>query len=444
MSTLPAAAGHPADPGAPPPPPGGFRAFMVAWLPSLLVVIATGGCLFSLSWWINGAPGGGASLGLVIGGSSVVSLTVTTVLSGVLDRADRLRALTVLLLVLALPVAALVVLFGGTGHGTAALIAAAVCYTAISTTETLYLAATETVTADLAPASWPETRTALLTQIHSQVDRVVAPAAAGAVIAAGALRSVPVTALAVLLAMLLVLRWGRRPLDAVTARLRAEADPAAPAAGNPLRTWLRDAASAVALIRAHRDLVFLVRLGVLGNLIVFPFYAVLPAFLTAYVSSPRENATVYGQAAAAYGLGMLVGTVVLLRAGRRLSGRRALAVASGALAAICGVVLAVSLTTSPGAVVAGLTLTGLLFSVLVAVGGAVWLRRTPAEIRVRVFSLRRLTVFSSIPVGTALLGVGGAAFGYREFVRGVVLVVLVALAWSWLAARRHLTDDAPA
>ncbi|MFB7860623.1 MULTISPECIES: hypothetical protein [unclassified Streptomyces] len=433
------APGAPAGAGQSVPGTGGVRAFLVAWLPSLLVVIATGGCLFSLSWWINGAPGGGASLGLVIGGSSVVSLSVTTVLSGVLDRADRLRALTVLLLVLALPVGALVVLFGPSRPGTAALVLAAVCYTAISTTETLYLAATETVTADLAPANWPETRTALLTQIHSQVDRVVAPAAAGAAISAGALRSIPLTALAVLLAMLLVLRWGRRPLDAVTARIRAEAA-AGDAPGSPLRTWLKDAASAVALIRAHRDLVFLVRLGVLGNLVVFPFYAVLPAFLTAYVSSPRENATVYGQAAAGYGLGMLVGTVLLLRAGRGLSGRRALGVASGALAAICAVVFGVSLTRSPGVVVAGTALTGLLFSVLVAVGGAVWLKRTPAEIRVRVFSLRRLTVFSSIPLGTALLGVGGAAFGYREFVRGVVLVVLLALAWSWFAARRHLDE----
>ena len=46
---------------------------------------------------------------------------------------------------------------------------------------------------------------------------------------------------------------------------------------------------------------------------------------------------------------------------------------------------------------------GALFVVLVAVGGAVWLNRTPAQVRVRVFSLRRLTVFSSIPLGTMLV-----------------------------------------
>jgi MFS family permease len=204
---------------------------------------------------------------------------------------------------------------------------------------------------------------------------------------------------------------------------------------------VRDAAGSVQLIRRHRELRFLLGLGILTNAVVYPFYAILPAFLVESGLPSRGQAVLYGQAATAYGVGMLVGTLLLLAYRMRAGSRRALAMASIAFAAICSTLMAVTVVPWPEFVVAAMALNGALFAVLIAVGGAVWLRRTPAAIRVRVFSLRRLTVFSSIPLGTMLMGFGGAAFGYHLFVRGMVLAVLIGLAWLWLRHGRRLPRD---
>jgi hypothetical protein len=425
----------------------GVAAFMAVWLPSLVVIVGTGACLFALSWWVTQSPRGGADLGLVVGLSSVVSLVTLTMVSGVIDRADRTRAVVRLLLILTVPVTILVVVLGRRPDGLVILVAG-LCYMLVSTGESLYLATSETSAADLAPETWPSARIALLTQIHSQVERVIAPLLAGPLLAAGAARVVPMSAVALILAMLVVILATRRHLDGVTRRTvaaataDAAADAAAGAPAGAFRTMVRDARSAVRLVRAHSDLVFLVQLGILGNLIVFPFYAVLPAYLTEYVSGPAELAIWYGRAATAYGAGMLVGTLLLVQVRRNLSGDAALLGASASLAAICLTLLGGSFTTTPQVVVGMMAVNGALFAVMVAVGGAVWLNRTPASIRVRVFALRRLTVFSSIPIGTILMGFGGTAIGHRAFVGGLAVFVLILLVAAWLGYRHAARSDA--
>jgi hypothetical protein len=415
----------------------GAGAFVAVWLPSLVTIIATGACLFAISWWLTQTPGGGANLGLIIGLSSVVSLSTVVVLSGPLDRADRLRSTRNLLLVFGIPLVALVLLFGVAPTGLA-IVAVGVCYCLVSTTESLYLAVTETTCADLAPAVWPSTRVALLTMIHTQVERVVAPLVTGFLLAAGAVRVVPAGAIAIVAVIVAVVYLGRRHYTVVTQRLRASGDPAAGPSptGGPLRALGRDAVAAFRLIRGRRDLVFLVQLGILANLVVFPFYAVLPAFLAELTATPQDLALWFGRAAAAYGVGMLGGTLLLMRYRTNPDDIRPLGLATGAFGLICLVLLAATVTDTALLVTVAMGLTGALFSVLVAVGGAVWLNRTPAELRVRVFSLRRLTVYSSIPLGTMAMGVGGSLLGYRLFDRVLLGAVLLALAVIWLRFRR--------
>jgi hypothetical protein len=255
---------------------------------------------------------------------------------------------------------------------------------------------------------------------------------AGPLLAAGMVRAVPIAAVVLVLAMLAVILLTRRHLDGVTART-VQTDGEKP--GGVLRPMVADARSAIGLVRSHGDLVFLVQLGILGNVIVFPFYAVLPAYLGEIVHGADALATWYGRSATAYGAGMLVGTVLLIQVRRNLAGNAALFGASASLAAICLVIIGGSLTASPHVVVGMMVANGALFAVMVAVGGAVWLNRTPAKIRVRVFALRRLTVFSSIPLGTMLMGFGGTAVGHRAFVIGLAAVVLVLLAAAWLRYR---------
>ncbi|MGC4805385.1 MFS transporter [Micromonospora sp. DT233] len=414
-------------------------AFFGIWLPSLVVIIASGACLFALSWWITQTPGGGANLGLIIGLSSVFSLSTVVAFSGAIDRADRAKTITKLLLVLLLPIGALVAVLGSRTD-LLFVVAAGLCYTVISTSESLYLAANETACVDLAPTTWASTRTALLTQMHSQVERVAAPMLTATLLTSGRVQLVPAAALVIVVAMLLTIRFRRRDLDAVTARAVDPSEAAAPPAGGALRALVRDGRAAVRLVRDRRDLVFLVQLGILGNLVVFPFYAVLPAYLTEYTDTPQSLALWYGRAATAYGVGMLVATLLLLRYRRSAEGRQPLLMATGSLGLICLLLLTATTTGHPLAVVAAMFLTGALFAVLVAVGGAVWLNRTPAALRVRVFSLRRLTVFSSIPIGTMLMGIGGSQFGYRSFLRLLLVFVLVALVVIWFRYLRPGAD----
>lgn len=434
--------------------------FVATWVPGLTVVVASGVALFAISWWVSRSPDGGAHLGLIVAGSSVVSLTSMVVLSGVLDRSDRRRAVLLQLAVMAAPLAALVALFGA-DRDTAAIVAVGLCYALILTVQTLYIGTMESVGADLAPDAWPHSRVALLTQLHTQLSRVVAPMIAGGLVVAGAIRGVSAVSLALVCAALLAFLLLRRPLDAVTARHRGaaatepsaappapathakESDPPSPAAAPPRRaafprrTWA-DARTAIALIRSQRELVFLVWFGILANLIVAPFYAVLPAFIKEYGITEQAQAALFRDAASAYGVGLLVGSLLLMR-----YRQRRLATAALAFAVICLLLLAVTLVKVSWFVVPALALCGALFSVLVAVGGAAWLAHTPAAVRMRVFSLRRLVVFSSIPLGNVLMGLGGAVVGYRFFIRLLLLLSLAVLAAIWWRFGRRV-DHPPA
>ncbi|NYI06954.1 MFS transporter [Allostreptomyces psammosilenae] len=428
------------------PPVRGAVPFLAVWLPSLLAVTGTGLSVFVLGWWIGSAPQGGARLGAVVATASVVSLLLVTLLAGVVDTADRRRTLVTVLTLLLVPLAVLVAVLERP-PSTATLLVAGACYVLVHSLQQLYMAAVENIGADLAPSHWPETRTALLTQVHTQLSRAVAPLLAGGLLAAGILWGVTLAAFGFVAVTLLAVHRFRRHVDALSARTASGAapstDPTRPGTvrprpprgaghgGGPLRGTARDLATSVRLLRGHRELSFLILFGALGNLVVFPFHAVLPAFNAEYGLPTPAEATLYSASSSAYGAGMLAGTVVLVRLGRFHDTLRGLRAAAGAFALICLVLLTASVAPWPPTVVVAMALTGALFAVLVAVGGAVWLRLTPAAIRVRVFSLRRLTVFSTIPLGSLLMGLGGAEFGYRVFTRALVLAVLAALAVLW-------------
>ncbi|MET8946167.1 hypothetical protein ABZX30_21955 [Streptomyces sp. NPDC004542] len=406
----------------------------------MVTVIGTGLAVFGLSWWISRAPDGGAHLGVVVAVASAVSLLSVLLLAGVIDSADRRRTVITLLLVLVAPLTVLLHLFGLSPGGTFALLAAGLCYVLVYSLQQIYMAAVENIGADLAPPSWPPARTALLTQIHPQVARVIAPLAAGALLTYGSLRWVSLAALVcTLLALAAVPLLGRA---VAAAELTGGPEASGVTRGNPLtllRGVWRDAAGSVRLIRSHPELVFLVFFGALGNLIVFPFYSVLPAFNAEYHISTTAQAALYSTASSAYGVGMLVGCLVLVRIPPPAGARASLRLASIAFALILAVLLGTTIAPWPATVVVAMAATGGLFSILVAVGGAVWLRLTPAAIRVRVFSLRRLTVFSTIPLGSMLMGIGGSVIGYRVFIRGMVVFTLIALAVVWTQYRRAVS-----
>lgn len=414
------------------------RSFMSVWLPSIVAIVASGACLFTASWWLSTTPGGGATLGIVVGISSVVSLVSNTLAAGAVDRGNRRRIVLVLSGSLILAVICLGALLRLELTTVVAIVAVAVCYCWISTSETIFLGVSETTAADLSPTDWPGRRTALLTQVHSQFDRIIAPVFAGALIGAGHVAAVPVIAVILLVVVAGGVVAVRRNYDAVTAQQQQIASRSTSVETGGLRRLFHDARAAVSIVRRSADLSYMVGFGILGNLAVFPFYTILPAYLLEFGGTPNEAAVWFGYAAAAYGIGMLVGSSALLFLPARDEDKRGIGAASLSLAAICAVIAAATFAASPVVIVVALGVVGALFSVLTAVGGAVWLRETPADVRARVFSLRRLTVYSSIPLGSLVIGVGGATFGFGQFARWIEIFVLIALGVIWALRTRSI------
>lgn len=405
--------------------------FLVTWMPSFLTIIALGLVTFGLNWWIAGTPNGGASLGVVVGLANIVAVVVVAVVSGTLDRVRRVRSLLVLLGCAAGCVTASGVVFHASA-GVAAIVLAAVCYVVAQVLYLTYAALMETSNADLAPQHWSAERVATLIQSQPRVERVVVPAAGGTLIAAGALVTLPIVSVALLAVVLATLLFSFRHFAVAT---HPPSDQDVSQAGWLPKVW-RDSRNSMALIRRDPELVFLLVLGVLGNAVVFPFYALLPAFTTQYGLPPREHASLYGQTGLAYGVGLLLGSVVMLRIGRRGS-RYRLARAVCAFATLCAVLLMVTMVHQPLVLVVSMVFVGGLLVVNTSAAGAIWLDCTPSEVRVRVFSIRRLIIFSSIPLGTSLMGFGGTALGYSPYLRIHLSVVLALLAIAWAIRTRR-------
>jgi MFS family permease len=414
---------------------------MAVWLPSFVVVLAAGLCLFGLSWWISRGPQGGAHLGIIVGFASVDSLIWVMLLGRALDRNDRYVMALRLLFAIAVPITALVAIYSLRPIGLLVL-AGGICYFGIHACQALYLATTENMVADLAPGHWPSTRTAMLGQLPQQVGAMVAPSIGGFLLIIGALRDIAFAALVVLAGTLVAVVSLRRRFGLLADRAAAARSATGPSTGI-LRTTMRDAAGAFRLIARHRELVYIIVLGALGNLVMFPFYAILPAFIREYDLSQHSQALLYGQAASGYALGLLVSTLLLMRWRHRAGVLRSLVLATLAFAGVCVLVVLVTYIQAWIVLVAAMVGCGLLFAVLMSVAGALWLDRTPAAIRVRVFALRRLVTFSTIPVGTMLMGFGGAAMGYHIFIRYLVLAVLAAtVAWFLILGRSAAGRDA--
>jgi MFS family permease len=414
--------------------------FFQVWIPSFLVVLASGLALFSLNFWITHAPGGGALLGVVVGISSIASIAAVVVCSGAIDRSDRglfaLRATAVV----ALALGGLLFVYAF-GAAAGALAVAAGAYLLIDAATATYMATIETTVADLVPASWPARRTASLVQLQPQVERTVGPILGSALIAAGWLRMLPALALV-----------GVAVTAGLTVRFRSAFTRSTPPAPSTARDGSRgrfellgrtfaDARVAGGWIRRQPALLYLVVIGIVVNLVVFPFYVLLPAFLTEYDLSRKSQALLYGRAGTAYGIGMLVSSGLFARFARR--GRHPLAYCTACVLALTAILGFVSASPRPEAIVPSMAVVGVLFVVLVAIAGGAWLEQTPAEMRVRVFSVRRLVVFSSIPLGTSLMGLGGAAFGYFAFFRVLLVVVVAVTVLSYvlfLASGGHALD----
>jgi hypothetical protein len=314
--------------------------------------------------------------------------------------------------------------------GPVAVAAAVLAYLFAEGVEALHRAGAETTLADLAPESWAPSKTASYVGVQPQGARLLAPMVGGALLAADASWALPVAAAALAaLAAFPLLSHGLRRLVAESA---PKGTPAArEGALSAARGSLADARMAAGWIRERPVMLFLLAVGFACNLVVYPFYSLLPAFLLE--AGLGKDPALYGRAAAAYGGGMLLCTLLFMAVPARVR-RPALACAL-AMLAVAAVLWSATVFARPAALVGLMGLLGALFMVMVAVGGGAWLEAVPGEVRVRVLALKRLVAFGSIPLGTSAMGLGGAAFGFVPTLRFLLAFVLAVLAVAWFALR---------
>jgi MFS family permease len=412
-------------------------AFFQLWLPSLLVFTVGTLAMLGLNWYISQSPGGTRLLGLTVALANIVATVAVVALAGVIDRSRKVTFLLCAKVGLALALLGLLlgILLGGMEAAPAALVLAlasvVAAYVMLEAAQDAYFAGVETSLADLAPTHWPPSRTATLMQVQRPLARLAAPVVAGPLLA-GWLWMLPLVGL-----LGLGLAAGMTWVIAKKIPTLQVVPPPSPSSKGSLgflATALEDAKGSIGWIRSRAELVFLLIVSVLTNFIVFPLYALLPAFVT---ELGLENpALVYSQSAAAYGAGMLLGTVAMLSLRRRWV--RASGVVVITVLVLCGLVASLAWYPTTATLVWGMGALGCGFMVLVAVVGGVWLERTPAEMRVRVFSLRRLVGFASIPLSTSLLGLAGAAWGLVPVLKVLSVAVAGLLVVSWYLLGRRV------
>jgi hypothetical protein len=403
--------------------------FFKLWIPSHLVFIACSLGTYGLNWWLAQSPGGTRVLGPLAAVSALVGLVVVVALAGAIDRSHRLKLLLSLEGVTAGSSALLVICYLAGPASSPAIALGALGYVLVYSTQLVYQAGLETTLADLAPRRWPMTRTAALIQIQPFTTRFAAALIGGPLLVIGLLWTLPVIAVAGVAVTVLCL---------LVTPIRFRHQAAAPAAGGGrlaavqrLGRSLTDAREAWLWIRERPILVFITVTALLNNLLSFPFYALLAVFIGS-LHLPHPTAA-YGQANLCYGGCLLVASVLFSRFGRPVL-RPVLWSLLGELGVVVSLLLA-TLATSSLFLAACTGLFAVFNVVLASVAGSVWLSLTPADIRVRVFSLRRLSQFATIPVGGTVLGVIGSAYGFSSTLRVLLGVVLAGMVASWLVLR---------
>jgi hypothetical protein len=403
--------------------------FLVVWVSGFLPFASVFLVTFGLNWWIPRASGG-ALLGVTVGVANAVALLAAVLVAGAVDRADRA---SLLLMTCAAAAAGSLLLLPGFALGAEGLLAVAaavLAYLSAEGVESLHRAGAETTLADLAPGVWAPDRTASYVGVQPQGARLLAPAVGGALLAAGTPWLLPVVAGAfALLAALPLLSPGMRRL--LMGRSPGRRDTGAQGWWSVVRGSLGDARMAAGWMRERPVMLFLLVVGFACNLVVYPFYSLLPAFLLE--AGLGDDAALYGRAATAYGAGMLLCTLLFVAVPTRV--RRPALVCTLVMLAVVAVLWSATVSVRPATLVVLMALLGALFMTLVAVGGGAWLGAVPGEVRVRVLALKRLVAFGSIPLGTAALGLGGAAFGFVPTLRALLGLVLVILAVAWCMLR---------
>lgn len=269
---------------------------------------------------------------------------------------------------------------------------------------------------------------------------------AGVVLSAGAgwLFGVPAALCAA--GLLLVLRRlaGRAGAPGATEDGAAPSPSSAAAAASavaPRRSLRAELGEGWAFLRTHRVVWPLLVTGTVLNFASAGYFAVFVLWTVGPTSQVGLRPELYGALLAALAAGALTGAVLTERLQRHVGEARLI---TGSWLLNTLLLLVPLLAPEPGPIAAAFVLLGFTNMVGNVVNQSMRQRLVPDRLLGRVGGVSRTLSYGSMPLGAALGGVVGEAFGLPAVFLGAVTVSLVAVVRVTWAVRQHRIDDADA
>lgn len=424
----------------------GFRTFLAIWAGQVVSALGTNLTGFALGVWVYQQTGSATKFALIALVTTLPGMLLAPVAGALVDRWDRRRAM--------------ILSDVGSGCATAAL--AALLWAGRLELWHIYLLLS--VSSAFAALQWPAFTAATtllvpreqlgrasgLTQTGNGIAEILAPALAGALVVSIGLHGVVLIDAATFVAAVATLLAVRVPRPAASAE-------GAAARGH----LLREAVFGWTYIRRRPGLFALLVLLAVTNFSMGVMQVLVTPMVLAFASP-----AVLGRVLSAAGLGMLAGSVLMSIWGgprRRVAG-------------ILGLLLVQGLSLVAGGIwprAAAVTAAGFVFlfamPLLLGTSQALWQSKVPPDLQGRVFAMRRLVAWSTLPLafvvagpladrvfepwlapGGALaatagriLGVGdGRGIGLLLVVMGTLVVLTVAVA-ARLPRLRRLEEELP-
>jgi MFS family permease len=359
-----------------------MQRFLLVWLSQAVSSIGSRLTTFGLAVWFFQRTGSATGYGLISAMAALPSALVVPLAGVLVDRWDRRRLMLGSHASAGLCSLLIAALFAANALEVGRIlpfIALASCF------NTIQLLTFTAVTSTLVPAE-SLSRANGYTQFGASLSQIIAPAAAGFLLPAVGLGGILLIDAGSFLFAIAILLAVRFPRPAITR----------PAAGGAQGSLFTQAMFGWRYIRSQSALQKLLLLTVVVNF-NFGIFEVLITPLVLGFADTR----ILGVVMAASGLGILLGSAVLVVWG--VTRQYARAVAAAAL--LQGLSLCVC-AARPSAILAVAGAFGAFFSLpfISGLGQTLWQRSTPADIQGRVFSFRIIISGASLPLGFAVAG----------------------------------------
>jgi MFS transporter len=361
----------------------GMRAFLIIWVGQVVSLLGSGLTSFALGVWVYQRTGSVTKFALILFFAALPGIVLSPIAGAIVDRWDRRRIIILSDGMAALTSAILLILLWDESSNLLSIWHIYALMVIASFANALHEPAYATATTLLVPKQHYG-RASGLVQMGEGIARIAAPAIAGVMLLSVKLRGILIADLATFGFAILTLLMVRVPQPERTPE------------DGPRSSLLREATVGWAYLRQRSGLLALLAMFAVHNFTTGMLQSLLPPLVLSFASSAA-----LGSILSSSGAGMLVGTLIMgIWGGPR---RRIYGVFAGLI--IEGVILLVG-GWRPSVLLVG-TAAFIYLLVTPMVNGcsqAIWQSKVPPALQGRVFAVRRMVVFSSLPVAYFLAG----------------------------------------